>query len=254
VEVTTVSSRDEGGVRRKQISVPLVSVVMVFYRDLIEVEALLENLTPFRSGDLELIVIDGGSDDGTLEFLRSNDARIDYWRSETDTGIYSAMNEGIAEARGEYVLHLNAGDRLLHIPFEELADCLIREVDVLSCRVLDECHREFVPSVSFLSRFRNSWHHQGTFYRRAVHLGYDQSYRVFGDFDHNLRLAKQHPRVEISNAVVALHRGGGLSHNLNHFSEVYRSVRKSHGVGAMLVSYAYFKCQGLRSRMSRLFH
>ena len=63
----------------------------------------------FDPRQFELIVIDGGSEDGTVEVLRQWDDKIDYWFSETDSGIYDAMNKGIAAAHGEYVLHLNAG-------------------------------------------------------------------------------------------------------------------------------------------------
>jgi len=55
-----------------------------------------------------VIVIDGGSDDGSIDILRHFDDSIDYWISEPDQGIYDAMNKGIAAATGKFVLHLNA--------------------------------------------------------------------------------------------------------------------------------------------------
>ncbi|HVG27639.1 MAG TPA: glycosyltransferase, partial [Acidobacteriaceae bacterium] len=99
---------------------PLVSVIAVVFRDRVELQKIVESVAPFRSERLELIVIDGGSKDGTLEFLQSNGEEIDFWMSEPDRGIYDAMNKGIQAARGEYVLHLNAGDRLRAVPWEAL--------------------------------------------------------------------------------------------------------------------------------------
>lgn len=62
--------------------------------------------------DIEYIVIDGGSKDGSAELIKKNADRIDYWISEPDAGIYNAMNKGILQATGKYVLFLNSGDYL----------------------------------------------------------------------------------------------------------------------------------------------
>lgn len=63
--------------------------------------------------ELEFIIIDGGSTDGSVEVLKQYDDRISYWISEPDTGIYNAMNKGIRQAKGEYMHFLNTGDRLV---------------------------------------------------------------------------------------------------------------------------------------------
>ena len=59
---------------------------------------------------VEFIVIDGGSTDGTLQHIREISGRIHYWISEPDKGIYDAMNKGIEQATGEWIVFLNAGD------------------------------------------------------------------------------------------------------------------------------------------------
>ena len=62
--------------------------------------------------DFEYIIIDGGSIDGSAEYIESQNKNIDYWVSESDTGIYNAMNKGIKKAKGEYILFINSGDVL----------------------------------------------------------------------------------------------------------------------------------------------
>ncbi|MEP6756559.1 MAG: glycosyltransferase, partial [Chthonomonadales bacterium] len=106
-EIQSGFSRLQGGCRcsiTPAVVCPLVSIVVVVYRDRAEVGALVENLAPFRSRDLEVIIIDGASDDGTVEFLSTNSDQIDFWLSEPDNGIYHAMNKGLAKASGEYIL------------------------------------------------------------------------------------------------------------------------------------------------------
>ena len=60
----------------------------------------------------EHIIIDGGSNDGSLDVIDENKEHFSYWCSEKDNGIYHAMNKGIAHATGEYLLFLNSGDFL----------------------------------------------------------------------------------------------------------------------------------------------
>jgi glycosyltransferase involved in cell wall biosynthesis len=90
--------------------IPLLSVVTVVFND---ADRLAETIGSIRSQsfqDLELLVIDGGSRDGTLEVVKVNESVIRYWISEPDKGIYHAMNKGIMAARGRYLEFLNAGD------------------------------------------------------------------------------------------------------------------------------------------------
>ena len=62
--------------------------------------------------DIEYIVIDGGSTDGSVDVVKQYEDSISYWVSEPDCGIYNAMNKGVAKATGEYCLFLNSGDSL----------------------------------------------------------------------------------------------------------------------------------------------
>jgi glycosyltransferase involved in cell wall biosynthesis len=63
--------------------------------------------------DFEYVIIDGGSTDGSLDIIRKYQARIAHWRSETDRGLYDAMNKGVRAARGQWLLFLGADDELV---------------------------------------------------------------------------------------------------------------------------------------------
>jgi glycosyltransferase involved in cell wall biosynthesis len=234
--------RQEGGTRVRageRSARPLVSIISVVFRDRDELRALIENLAPFRSSELEVVIVDGGSDDGSLDVLREHDASVDYWLSEPDRGVYDAMNKGLAAARGRWILHINAGDRLLFVPFERLRS-LGDEADVLCCRV-DCKHLMFIPRTNWTSRFQNTWQHQGTFYRLDAHEGYDTTYRVVGDFAANQRMIRQGRRAEISSDVVAEHFGGGLSDGNTWLHEESRSIRENFGRMHQIVHMTLFK-------------
>src|SRR5690606_27175837 len=70
---------------------------------------LTQTILPF-----EYIVIDGGSTDNSLDIIERNSAKISYWISEPDKGVYEAMNKGIKQANGDYLLFLNSGDYLIN--------------------------------------------------------------------------------------------------------------------------------------------
>jgi glycosyltransferase involved in cell wall biosynthesis len=89
---------------------PLVSVVTVVFNGKDFIERTLKNVLAQDYPNIEYIVIDGGSTDGTLEILNRYQSRLAYFCSEPDRGIYDAMNRGIAVASGAWINFMNAGD------------------------------------------------------------------------------------------------------------------------------------------------
>jgi glycosyltransferase involved in cell wall biosynthesis len=237
-----ITTRIEGGRRLRQAaraSAPLVSIISVVFRARQELPSLLESILAVRDDHTELIVIDGGSDDGSIEILRHFDDAIDYWISEADRGIYDAMNKGIAVATGKFVLHVNAGDRLLFIPRQELEQALADDIDVASFAVKTHRSRIHRPTNGFILRFANTWHHQGTFYRRERHPGYDTRYRIFADFDLNQRMTKAGKSVRLSNTVVAEQVSAGVSANMATYREQYNVVRQNFGTPYVYLAHLW---------------
>jgi len=94
----------------KQPGMPVVSVITVVYNSLNLIEKTIRSITGQTYPNVEFIVIDGGSTDGTPEIIRLYEDHVCYWISERDQGIYDAMNKGLAAATGDYVWFMNAGD------------------------------------------------------------------------------------------------------------------------------------------------
>lgn len=91
---------------------PEFSIISVVLNDSVGLRRTLESLAAQTCRDFEHLVIDGGSQDGTVALLEKYAADRLRWISEADQGLYDAMNKGVAMARGKWVLFLNAGDCL----------------------------------------------------------------------------------------------------------------------------------------------
>lgn len=240
----------EGGRRLREpvATTPLLTVLTVVFNGGEQLASTLQSVLALQRADIEYVVIDGGSNNDTLDVIRRYEDRLDYWRSEPDQGIYDAMNKGIELARGTFVLHLNIGDQLLGVP-HMLNTALPSNIACIAGRVRTGADVVHIPSAGLSLKIHNTLHHQGCFYRRSPALRYDLRYRVFSDFDLNQRLVKAGHRIQICSDLVAVHDEGGISHTTRRFSEVFQIIRKNEGLAWMCLSFAYFKWRGFRRRL-----
>lgn len=115
-----VKRKAEGGLRTKGCfkksikGKPLISVITVLYNAEEFVEKTIISVISQTYDNVEYIIIDGGSDDKTLEIIKKFDNLIDYWVSEPDDGIFDAMNKAIDLANGDWLNFLNAGDKYIN--------------------------------------------------------------------------------------------------------------------------------------------
>ncbi|MBX9255257.1 glycosyltransferase [Desmonostoc muscorum CCALA 125] len=110
---------------------PSISVITITYNRLQELKETFSNIISQTYQNLEYIVIDGGSQDGTVDFLQENSANISYWISEKDAGIYDAMNKGALAATGDWIIFMNGGDKFFaEDTLAQVAEYLDNSVDV----------------------------------------------------------------------------------------------------------------------------
>lgn len=174
---------------------PTLSIIVVTKNPGPRLVATLESIWGQRWVQPEIIVIDGGSTDGTLDWLGAQPAQIGTLVSESDRGVYDAMNKGVALAQGDWLLFLGADDRLVgDMTLSEMRDYLRRtEASVVVGEVAFDDGRIYRLQMRRSPLARNFVHHQGAFYRRSLfeQMGrYDTSLRIMGDYDLNLRLWK----------------------------------------------------------------
>jgi glycosyltransferase involved in cell wall biosynthesis len=112
----------EGGLRMKGYfkktysDKPLVTIITVIYNDELHVEETILSVIKQTYDNIEYIIIDGGSNDATVDIIRKYEDKIDYWVSESDKGIYDAMNKGtILASENSYLMWINSGDLLVDV-------------------------------------------------------------------------------------------------------------------------------------------
>ncbi|MCK5676917.1 MAG: glycosyltransferase [Flavobacteriaceae bacterium] len=108
--------KDEGGLRtkgsfkRSYDDKPLISIVTVVFNGEEYLEKTIKSVINQSYDNVEYIIIDGSSTDGTLDIIKKYEDQIDYWVSEKDNGVYDGMNKGIDLASGKWINFMNAGD------------------------------------------------------------------------------------------------------------------------------------------------
>lgn len=172
-----------------------ISIVTVVRNGAETLEGTILSVLEMKSrAEIDYIVIDGGSTDGTLDIVGRYADRIAYFVSEPDLGTYHAMNKGWAAAdEGSSVLFLGAGDRILSLPAGMDRYCR-GEVVFGTVRMGDG--RIFIPRADWHLNLYNTLHHQALLVPKALHPAppFDLRYPVYADFDFNQRLARSGAR------------------------------------------------------------
>lgn len=91
-------------------NLPLISIITVSYNAISTIEKTIYSVLTQTYSNIEYIIIDGGSTDGTVDVIKKYNDKLTYWVSEPDKGIYDAMNKGIDKTTGDWVNFMNSGD------------------------------------------------------------------------------------------------------------------------------------------------
>lgn len=215
---------------------PRISVITVVLNDARGLEETIQSvIEKKKTVEIDYLIIDGGSTDGTLDVIKRYTNQISYWVSERDSGIYDAMNKGWgAAADGRFILFLGAGDRLVSLPSN--IDCYGSN-DVLYGNVLMAEKKVFTARAGYHLKVYNSLHHQALLVNKSCHPAapFNNRYRLYADFDFNQRLMKSGANFIYLPVFISYARPGGLS-DQPCFSESLRIIKKNFGFSWMLLA------------------
>lgn len=209
---------------------PLITVITVVYNGVESLEETIKSVLNQTYENVEYIIIDGGSRDGTLDIIRQYEYGIDYWVSENDDGIYDAMNKGISFSKGEWINFMNCGD--FFYDSNTLEKFFSSEIENIYSVVYGNMHvRNSVgESIGFvkalpINRFlllifgTRLVCHQSIFYRRNNIINYSVSYKFKSELDQYIQYARKKKKFKKIDIVVADYLLGGigdLSSRLNN--------------------------------------
>lgn len=212
---------------------PLISVITVTKNCVSTIERTLKSIQAIKVPDIQYIIIDGKSVDGTLAMIKRYEHLVDHMISEEDSGIYNAMNKGAVLAQGKYILFLNGDDYILADGFNKAKSILAKESpEILSCQ--SEVFAQTGDKDSLLRPslrrlyFFNSIPHLSTFVSAELQKRYKfrETFRIAGDYDLFLRMFLKGHRFVLSKLVTSVHYRGGFSNNLVQATAEIAQIRK----------------------------
>jgi glycosyltransferase involved in cell wall biosynthesis len=195
------------------VAPPQISVCIVVLNGNTHVTKAVESVLNQNYPALELIVIDGGSTDGTLETLRRYSKEISQLISEPDRGIYDAMNKACAIARGEWLIFLGCDDIMLDSLASFANSVKERDTVYYGNVILKSTGQLYGGRFSKYRILEENICHQAIFYPRQVYKtsDYNLKYPFLADYEYNVRLIGQGCRFRFLNLNVAIYNDSGAS-------------------------------------------
>lgn len=169
-----------------------ISIITVAYNSAETIETTFQSVANQNYDDIEYIVVDGGSTDGTIDLIKKYDKYITKWVSEPDNGLYDAMNKGISMATGEVIGLINSDDLFCDnsalekvmntFKLDKKLDSVYSDLYYVSQFDIDKIVRHWITGKK--RPFKYGWHPaHPTFYIKS------DVYKNYGDFDLSFKLA-----------------------------------------------------------------
>ena len=167
-----------------------LSVITINYNNCEGLKRSIESVLCQQFTDYEYIIIDGGSVDGSKEYIENHSDQLAWWISENDKGVYNAMNKGIVRSKGEYLLFLNSGDYFCDEFI--LSKLFSRPIthDIIYGDILWDVkgalrEGKFPDKLTFDFFTKHSLPHQSSLIRKALFLTiglYDENFTIISDW------------------------------------------------------------------------
>ncbi len=220
---------------------PLISVIIAVFNGAQTLQKCIDSFIQQTYSNKELIIIDGGSNDGTVKLLKANSQHINYWISEPDNGIYNAWNKALLQTKGEWICFLGADDFFWNnLVLDQVSKHLIKtpsNIHVVYGKVMllnkaGECIYSIgEPWEKVKKSFMQimAIPHQGVMHKQSLferHGMFNESFRIAGDYEFLLRELKTRDAVFISEIIAAMQQGG-ISSNPENMLETLREFRRA---------------------------
>lgn len=231
---------------------PVFSIITVAYNAQSHIREAIESVLDQTYPNVEYIIIDGASTDGTLDIIRSYEDAIDHWVSEPDEGIYNAMNKGIALATGDIIGLINADDVIYPDTLARVAAALSEDPKAgFTMAPVELAHEDgtvfgIATPLTDGQLKERMWKempspHQGVYIKKEIYekLGpFNECYRLSADYDFLLRLMLQDVAFTRLEHPVGFFRAGGQSGGMATWVEK-RQLLFAHGRSRLSVEWSF---------------
>lgn len=236
----------------RAMSKPKITIITASYNAEAFIEHTIRSVAAQTYPNIEYIVIDGASTDGTLDVIKKHEDRITKWISEPDRGIADAMNKGWKMASGDFVLFLHADDYLIDdSTIDDAVQHMLGEYDIYAFGIYfsrwwrgGRRQRKQPRGFTWLMNLKYGVCHQGAFCRRELfeEIGqFDTNFKIAMDYDFFMRAYRRGKSLKVVHRVVSVMRDTGISWQMDWPSQRDRLLE--------IKSVHYKSCNGLLMRV-----
>ena len=236
-----------------------ISIITVVFNSKSSLEKTIKSITEQEYKDIEYIIIDGGSTDGTVDIIKKYEKFISVWISEHDKGIYDAMNKGLKKATGDYVWFLNAGDEIYSNDTLNYINSTEGDADAYYGEVeyIDEYGKNLGTRTLKKPPENLSWidlekgmvvSHQSLIVKREKTVYYNLDYKYCADIDWMIRILKNCYTIVNTKKILSKFLIGGYSKTniLKSNKERYKILRNHFSLFKVLKSHVYLSMKFLK--------
>jgi glycosyltransferase involved in cell wall biosynthesis len=199
---------------------PKISIITVVYNGANSIGKTIQSVLDQTYQNVELIIIDGGSTDGTIDILTKFNSDKIIWTSEPDQGIYDAMNKGIQKSSGDWIYFLGGDDQFYSDQVLEsiFLKPFFEDVDFIYGNVKSDAFKGlYNGEFDYEKLLQKNISHQSIFYHRSIFITiglYNLKYKTHADWDFNLRCYENRDiNIKYLDAIIAIFAKGGVSSN-----------------------------------------
>jgi glycosyltransferase involved in cell wall biosynthesis len=228
---------------------PKLTVITIVFNDVKHIERTMLSVLGQTYPNIEYVIVDGLSSDGTLGIIKKYQDKISKLISEKDEGIYDAMNKGLSAATGDYVLFMNSGDEFYAndtvakvFAAAENADIYYGETEMINEEGESLGQRRHKAPQHFTWRsfkYGMSISHQAIYIKRSITELFNRQYELSADIDWILNAAKKAKTIVNTHQYVAKYLVGGMSKKRHRQSlrERFDIMKKYYGLAPTLFNH-----------------
>ena len=192
---------------------PKISIIIPVLNQKQSLQKAIESVINQDFTDYELIIIDGKSEDGTIDVIKQHENKISYWKSTEDRNVYDAMNKAVAQSNGDWLYFLGADDEICKTTFQNIFSQNTEDTNLIFGNIIYQNKEEFKGEFSNKLFIKNSIHHQGALYHKGCFYGrnFNCNYSVLADYDFNLQLFLENKKAIYFDADFAICGNDGIS-------------------------------------------